>query len=350
LYKTHNMNKLVLKSIKVAVFANEKLLPAFDLVKKKHAVIIYFSDWSIKPGVIWKNIRFIYKSDITYFHSPANLRILLLPIAKLFGKKTMLQWIGGDVLIATHTLRNDFYDIGLDSHIKIKDSIFNSLKGINYILNNLSYKFSYIYVLYLKLFVDHHVACAEHIVEELKLVNITANYLPLVNPVTPEILPWPNDLSILTYTGYFDSADTKSYYGWNAILRLANDYRDLKIYAVGRAAPTEDIPKNIEFLSFIKNIKDALVKVKGVVRASYYDGTPRIIIVALATGRYVAYTKDFPNCTKITSYNELKDFIDRLKDINHPNTSGYEYITNEYSIDKTTALYLKEFQDCINSQ
>ena len=334
--------------ITVAVFSNKKLLPAFQLLEKLQPVNINFSDWSFRPAILWRNIKYIKQSDITYLHSPSNLRILLLPIAKLFRKKTMTQWIGGDVLLATHQFREDFYDVGDDRHVDVKTYTLNGLKGLEYLLVWLTFVFSQFYVRFLKMFANHHVACARHLSEDLEKAGITAQYLPIINPVVPELLPLPAQLSVLTYLGYFSSSDTGDYYGWKTIINLAKDNPDLKILVIGRGLAIEQVPANIELLGFVKDIKEVLTRVRGVLRISYYDGTPRLIVEGLATGRYIAYTRNFSCCSWIKNYQDGQQFIDELRHQKQHNIAGFHHIQEYYDPERVCSLYMKELKSCLD--
>ncbi len=331
----------------VAVFANKKLLPAFERLQQEQPVDILFSDWSLSISRLTRSLRNIIRADLVYFHSPSNLRILLLPVAKLLLKPTMLQWIGGDVLIATNKASNTFYDIGKDNYIPVRCYTLNGLSGFQRLIVSAAFRFHVLFNGILKLFVDHHVACAPHLSRELSGVGIQAEYLPLINSINPELLPFPSELAVLSYIGYFDASETRDYYGWQTILRLANDFPKLTIYTIGRGWALGKLPKNIIHLGFIDDIKQVLAQVRAVLRISYYDGTPRLVLEGLSTGRYVAYTKPFPHCVHIKKYADVAQFIKELADKEIVNIEGLQYAESEYAHTNTTANYMKQFNKCL---
>ena len=333
----------------ILVFASEKVKPAFQILDKNIPVSIHFTDLSFSPLIFLKNIFQITRADMVYFHSPTNLRIILMPIAYLFRKKIILQWIGGDVLTVTCHCREQIYDIGNEKYISVKKVLTTGISGLTRKIINFVIKNTDVFLNYLNFFVTCHIACSPHLVEELKLVNIKAHYVPVLNHITPEILPFPPNFAVLSYIGFQKSSDTKNFYGWATIRRLAKDFPDLKIYLVGRGGRLDNLPPNIEYCGFVEDISLLLKKCKAVLRITYHDGVPRLILEALATGRYVIYTRSFPTTYTITTYEEVKYYMNRIRNCSEPNMDGYNLIRKEYSQKKVSDIFYKIFTKVNNA-
>jgi hypothetical protein len=284
------------------------------------------------------------KSDVVYFHSPINLRFLLLIIAKFLKKPVILQWIGSDVLIVTWKNASPIWDIGLEKRISVSESLLIGLPFFTRTFIIMIMKFVNTFIYILNKSVTHHVACTVRHLPVLEAVGIHAEYQPVLIHIKPKILPFPDDFSVLSYIGFHQSYNYRDFYGWNSLLRLANDYSDLKIYVLGHHTDLFNCPHNISFLGFLDDIRDILSKVKAVVRLTYHDGTPRMILEALATGRYVIYSQSFPCTIHVENYQELKNAIEKIREKDVANHEGFQYIQKNFGAEFVSRQFVRAFE------
>ncbi len=338
------MNSISEGKLTVQVYASEKVRPAFELLERLTHVQIHFTDWSFSPRQLLQNIAMMAKADVIYFHSPANMRILMMPIARLLGKPVMLQWIGSDVLTVTWRNREPFWDIGAEKDVSVKEVLLGGLVGPARLMVALTMRFARWYAFFLRKLVTHHVVCASHLVEELRAAGIAAQYLPVLNFINPELLPFPDDFAILTYIGFHATSDKRTFYGWHSMVRLARDYPDLTIFVVGRSLIHDDYPANLIFLGYLDDIRQVFSKVKAIVRLTYHDGMPRIILEGLATARYIIYNQRLPHTFYVDNYDKLKKAIEKIRKISALNLAGLQYMEKMFAPEVIARQFVKEFE------
>jgi glycosyltransferase involved in cell wall biosynthesis len=330
--------------MKVQVFASEKVRPAFDLLSRLVPVEIAFTDWSLSPRKFIRNLSGMVAADLIYFHSPTNLRIIMMPLARLLGKPVMLQWIGTDVLTVTWKKQPPFWDAGLEQYISVKETLLAGLTGIPQKLVLLTLHKSELFTRFLKYVITHHVVCAPQLAVDLEKVGIHASYLPVLCHIEPELLPLPQKTAFLAYTGYHAKNDTRAFYGWHSLLRLAQDYPDLIFLVIGHVFPKEDkIPNNIINLGYVNNIREILSQVTGLLRLTYHDGMPRLVLEAMAMARYIIYSQPFPHTFYAQNYDELKKAVDKIRQENSPNIEGMKYIQQNFNIQYVAEQFLENF-------
>lgn len=331
--------------MRIQVYACKRMLPIFELLEQLQPVKIHFTDWSLSPQKLLKNIIEMAKADVIYFHSSTNLRVLMIPIAKIImHKPVMLNWIGTDVLTVSWNHLSFFHDIGLEKKISVQKTLTSGLPRFTKIVVSLTMKNIEMFVVFLKKFVTHHVAVAPHLTQNLKQLNISANNLPLLCHIKYELLPFPNDFAVMSYVGYHPSSDESAFYGWNSLIRIAKDYPDLTIFVVGRKSSLGDHPSNMVFLGYVNDIRQVLSKVKAVIRLTYHDGMPRLILEGLATGRYIIYAQSFPHTFHVQDYKEVKKALETIREESNPNLSGFNYVKQEYDPQKVAQQFIKEFE------
>jgi glycosyltransferase involved in cell wall biosynthesis len=336
-------------AMRVQVYASEKVRPAFELLSQLVPVNIDFTDWSLSPTKFARNLAKMAVADLVYFHSPTNLRIIMMPVAYLLRKPIVLQWIGTDVLTVTWVKQPPFWDVGLEQHISVRETLLVGLEGFQQKLVLLTLNKSELFTRFLKYIVTHHVVCAPQLAVDLEKVGIHASYLPVLCHIEPELLPLPEKTALLAYTGFHAKNDTRAFYGWHSLLRLAHDFPDLKFFIVGHVLRTDfEIPDNIINLGYVNNIRDILSQVTGLLRLTYHDGMPRLVLEAMATGRYIIYSQPFPHTFYARTYDELKKAVDSIRQKDSPNIEGMRYIQKEFNIQYVAKQFLKNFHAASN--
>lgn len=329
--------------MRIQVYASEKVRPAFELLEKLEDFSIDFTDWSMNPARLLKNLKNMRNADLVYFHSPTNPRILMMPLAWLMRKPVILQWIGSDVLTITYNDRRDFYDLGLDKTVPVKEALLSGLTGLTRFAVGLTLRNISLFRRYLMVFVTSHSACAQHLIEDLKIAGIDAGYLPVLNHIEPRLAPLPSRFAFLTYTGFHDSSDKSNFYGWQCIIRLAKDFPDTPFYVIGRGAKHGDVPENIILLGFVEDITSIISKVNCLLRITYHDGMPRLLLEALSMGRHVIYTQEFPHTRTVADYSQLHEAAGQVMQESGYNMPGYEFMKSEFNMQMIARQYRELF-------
>ncbi|NOY54037.1 MAG: glycosyltransferase family 4 protein [Deltaproteobacteria bacterium] len=185
-------------------------------------------------------------------------------------------------------------DIGAERDIPAVAGAISGVRGFLVLFARVAIHFSRTFISYVSAFVARHTACAHHLVDELKSAGVEAEYLPVLNHIPVEEVPLPEEWSLLAYIGFHASSDTRDFYGWKTLCRLAEDSPDLRIDVVGRGADPKGLPPNLRFLGYVEDIRLVLRKVKGLLRINYHDGMPRMVFESLALGRYVICNMPIP--------------------------------------------------------
>ena len=339
--KNHTNNR----SLRVHALASAKVHPAFKLLAKHKELQLWLSDWSPRPRRIIREIRAMAAADLVYCHSPANLRIALLPIARLLGKPVILQWIGGDVLKVTARKRPPINDMGTNKNISAATACLSGVHGLPRLFAGMVIAFPRLFLFYLARCVTRHYACAPTLVKELDMAGVSAAYLPVLHHIPADPQPLPPEWRILTYIGFHANADTRDFYGWQTVLRLAADYPDLRIDVVGRGAALGDVPPNIRCIGYVDDIPAVLKKVRGLLRITYHDGMPRMILEALALGRYVICNISIPETRTVINYEETARAIEELREATAPNYRGADYIRQHFHPLRLMEEYVRIFND-----
>lgn len=314
-------------ALTVLVLASEKVRPAFDLLARLQPLHVIFSDGFLAPRLLLRNLTAMRRADVVYVHSPTNRRCVMIPLARLLGKPVVVQWIGTDVLVVSaRRERRMFHDIGAGTRVAVTDTITAPLPGAARWLVAGLIRGAPLFVRLLKAGGVRHVACAPHLADTLARVGLQARFLPVLCHVAPEVLPFPAEWAVLAYVGYHHGTDERAFYGWHSLVRLAADCPELTVYVVGRKAGLGAHPPNIVFLGFVADIRQVLVRVRAVVRPTYHDGMPRLVLEGLATGRYIVTTQPLPHSRVVRSYAQLRRAVEDLRHCRGPNREGAAYV------------------------
>jgi hypothetical protein len=221
----------------------------------------------------------------------------LLNIALFFNKRIIMHWVGSDVLGAKESISKNNYQ---KKYLKAKH--FSEVYWIN---------------------------------NELEEIGLKSEIVPFANfNVNNVNMKLPDKFSILTYIG--TTPGIEEFYGIRKIIKLAFDFPDIEIKIAGINKYSSEIPKNIKFLGWVKDMKSEFINSVLFLRLTEHDGLAFSVLEALSYARYVTYTYEFDYCYKIGSYTDLKknvfDLYDRFKNkILLPNTEGKKFIELFYN-------------------
>lgn len=290
----------------------------------------------IKIGVVGSKIwiNYFYESfkddeifDVKLFKSPklriSNIRevdllyvifgsfdkdyLFLYMKSILYRKPIIIHWIGTDVYRMVN------YKI-LSLKSKIKSNLFK------FIIKTFKYKF-------------YHIACAPWLKEELNLVGISSEFIPVISPMVRRdipIYPLPEKLSVLSYI----PLGREDFYGEDKLLELIRRNPDVHFIIVANSP--ERKPKdldNCEYYGWVSkdNMEELYKKVSCVIRITRHDGLPGLGIEALLRGRYLIFTYEHPYVYRAKTAEEAQAALEDIKLKREPNYEGARFVRENYS-------------------
>lgn len=171
--------------------------------------------------------------------------------------------------------------------------------------------------------VDVNLAVAPHLVEELAGIGIRAVHSPSVCDLTaaeqassPEPLP----SAVLVYL----PGDRRAFYGEAMVVAAIEANPDLSFIIVSDETHTLARFPNVRSLGWVEDMESVWPQVGAVLRMTEHDGLPRIVLEALARGRYVIYAWPLPGCWHAGSAADMHLHLDCFKRATGPNAAGPE--------------------------
>lgn len=239
-------------------------------------------------------------------------------LANLFNTPVVLHWVGTDVLVA-----QDYFSKHSE-HLQVQSKIV-------------------------------HWAGAPWLADELKQIGINAQFVPLPLKTVGYFLsqeppPLPRQFKILTYIPERRAA----FYGWEHILRLAEDFPTLDILVIGaRGRFVSSPPPNIHFLGWLHDTANIFAECSVVVRMTTHDGYGGTIQEGLSLGRYAIWTYPFPGAFLAKDYVSLRAHIDSLYTLHRRNLltlneKGRAYMLQHMRPENLTANILRRFQNLLS--
>ena len=204
-----------------------------------------------------KNLFSLLFADVVYFVGGVDYKKNRdLRIAKAFGKKIIVHWIGTDVLIQTESFRRNGEKINSD------------------VVN---------------------LAVTPQLKEELKEAEIESMYVPIVPadipyPSAPEM---PKSHAALVYL----PEGREDFYGWSKVKLLAIKNPTIPFYVVANDGVCEDnLPCNIVFMGTLSHeqLLELYKKISILLRVPVHDGLPVMMLEAQGMGRKVIHPYAFP--------------------------------------------------------
>lgn len=177
-----------------------------------------------------------------------------------------------------------------------------------------------------------HWAAAPWLVDELKEIGFNSKFVPLPSLTIRKILsdnpkPLPKCFTILTYL----PDERAEFYGSDYIIRLANDFPDIKFLVVGGEGNFLNRKvNNIRFYGWVENMETFYQQSSMIIRMTKHDGYGGTIQEGLAMGRYAAWTYPFPGAFQTKDYIELKKYVSGLYELNQCKKLSINYLGRDY--------------------
>lgn len=239
---------------------------------------------------------------IHYFWGSYHPFIYIIP--KLLGKKVIIHWIGSDVLDA------------ISNHKR---------KGTYWLLQKIAYKI-----------VDSHLADFQPLADELESLGIKASLIPLIPdlPLFQENISWPVENNVFVYL-----PETRhEFYGSDIIFQLAEEMTDINFFITRHSGKNAPFLPNIKYYPWVDDLEAIWEQTKVYIRLTKHDGLSHTVIEALARGKHVIWSYEFPYCYQAKTFKEAKYALREIFTQNQPNIGGVNYVQSEFQPFKISKL------------
>jgi hypothetical protein len=222
------------------------------------------------------------------YTGPGTLRLRQLAWAGLLGKTIVRWWVGSDVL---HLFEQARWQTGAKT---------------------------------LDRFTAVNIAVAPHLVKELADIGIQSRYVPsivLMNGATSDIGKNPLPQAVLIYL----PENRLEFYGAQVCEKIIKTNSDIQFKIVGDDTHSLAGYENVESFGWV-DMQSVWPEVGALLRITRHDGMPRMVLEALAMGKYVIYAWEFPGCWVAQSEAEIQERLDAFRRISGPNRQGIESV------------------------
>ena len=305
-----NDNKLTVYVGSAPIFFAERLIrqlassgvnaKELALPKKKLDALIW--TWKMRKSKP-KIVHYLWGS-----HHP-----LVYIIPKLLRRKVIIHWIGTDVIYATSS----------------KEDSFNAL------LRKISYKM-----------VDMHLVVIQRLADELSSLGIDAKVVPLVPnmPLPQEDITWPaQDQALVSLP-----EARLEFYSSSLVFQLAEKLPEIKFLIVAHSGEGAPQLPNIKYLGRVDDMETVWKQVKVYLRLTKHDGLPQTLIEALARGKHVIWSYEYPFCHQAYTFKKAKDALRDILRRNQPNIEGMHYVHTHFESSKVVQSYKNIYLKVLN--
>jgi len=149
----------------------------------------------------------------------------------------------------------------------------------------------------------------------------------LPTSVSADVLPLPPHFAVLSYW----RKGREDFYGRKVILELARSFSDVSFIVTTDSTPPDDerLP-NISYRPLARSLEDLWPQVSCLVRICEHDSLSAMVLEALARGRHVIYSKEFPHCRTATDAAQAKVALAEILKSGGQNLEGTTYVEKNF--------------------
>lgn len=243
--------------------------------------------WRMLRQSPWRDLRIVHSVNAL-----AGLRALMA--FRLRGCQVVLHWIGSDYrrLHARHA--------GLQAATR---AVLGALNAT-------------------------HLIDSPELADDLAQIGIRGEVLRLVpQAVDAEIMPLPPEPAALAYW----SDGREDFYGRPIIYALARQWPEVPFRIVGSSSRDPDAPPNVEFLGFRTDLDPVYAETSILIRVLEHDSISAMVLEALARGRDVIYSRDFPGTRRATDKAGAIIAMRAHVTDYRANTAGADYVREHFA-------------------
>lgn len=233
--------------------------------------------------------------------------VFLISVLRCARKKVILHWTGTDVLVLT----------------PFSGVIFSKLANL-------------------------HLAYAPWLVVELREKGIESTWLPVLTPLGTTNSPLPKDLTVLVHLG--GSVGRYEFYGGKEVEKMARVLPDVNFLIMGRVTSEHRLQlSNVQYLGRVprKKMDEVYSNSTVLLRMTRHDGLSLMVLEAMARGRYVVWTIEFPYCYGVDGYHEALECIKGLRSVKKTNMGAQEFVKNQFNNEKWLNKLVRVYKEVL---
>ena len=169
----------------------------------------------------------------------------------------------------------------------------------------------------------YNVSVAPHLAGELKAIGILSEVIPSLSVFDPKLAPPPGAVLprvVLTYL----PTKRRRFYGAAAVEAAIKAHPNMDFIVLADEDHTLAHYKNVISMGWISDMDKIWPKVGCVLRMTEHDGLPRMVLDALARGKYAIYRWPLAGCWQAINDTDVGRLIERFQHVNTPNLAGLE--------------------------
>ena len=170
------------------------------------------------------------------------------------------------------------------------------------------------------------------LVDELAALGIDATYVP-VTAIEPAqtLAPLPQTFRILTYL----PEPRRAFYGEKIVYAIARAFPQVPFTVVGRGERSSIAPPNVTFTGHIDSMPSQIDASTVLLRMPQHDGKSMLVLEALARGRHVIWTYDFPGVVHAAREIDAVEVLREMLALHERgelglNRVGYEFVRTNF--------------------
>ena len=190
------------------------------------------------------------------------------------------------------------------------------------------------------------------LVDELRGLGVDATYVPVTAiDAVAEPKPLPERFRVVSVL----PEPRRAFYGEKAVYSIAREFPDIRFTVVGKGARNPVAPSNVEFLGYIDQMPSLLDASSVLLRMPKHDGKSMIVLEALARGRHVIWTYDFPGVQRVDSISSAISQLAALVDAHtsgtlEPNTVGLEHVRATFGKSQIIESFTRTLDEAVNAR
>lgn len=253
----------------------------------------------------------LLRSDIVHILSikPSGIEgvfwVFCLLFLKIFGKRCVLDWIGTDVL-------------------ELQPPV----------------------AFFLSKLVNRHVTGAPWLVGELREKGIDSKWVPHLPLLNAKRVPLPKEFTVLVRLSH-----RFNFYGGKEVEEVMSHFPSVMFHVIGIVDKKNRIDTpNVKYFGWVeyKKMDEVYRDTTVLLRLTKHDGLSFMVLEALAHGRYVIWSKEFPHCFKATKALDAVKHLEKLVDVKEINVSGLNFINDAFSKDIWTDKMVIIYKDILS--